>query len=74
MIEDIGSDVKDGVENIGNDIQKGMGDVEDATHGIIDDKNEIDPRQRHANERGNYMPDGENASGRRHRGAVPFGK
>lgn len=87
IVEDIGSDIKDGAENIGNDIQNGMGDVEDATHGIVDDQNGGDSGQSNAGnenggdsgmngENGNNMPggDSENARGRRHRSAVPFGK
>ena len=73
IVEEIGSDIKDGAENIGNGMQNGMGNVEDATHGIIEDKNEVKPEQgvtgndSVGNNSGNMRM-------RHHRSPVPFGK
>ena len=73
IVEEIGSDIKDGAENIGDGLQNGMGNAEDATHGITEDKNELKPEQG-VTGNDNVGNNSGNMRMRRHRPPVPFGK
>ena len=66
IVEEIGSDIKDGIESIGSDIENGMGDVEDATHGTTESETTSDTTAP------KVMP--KMPHGRHHRAPVPFGK